>query len=116
MEWFVYMLRCGDGSLYTGITTDPQRRLRQHRGELKGGARYTRAHAPVQLVYIERQTDRSSATKREAQIKALRVQQKESLVPRGFDPENFSTWVQNSSLKTAVQAEFPHYNHVKTDG
>lgn len=91
MEWFVYMLRCGDGSLYTGITTDPQRRLRQHRGELKGGARYTRARAPVELVYIERQIDRSSAAKREAQIKALRVQQKESLVKSGSEPENFST-------------------------
>jgi putative endonuclease len=79
-SWYVYILRCGDQSLYTGITTDPQRRLRQHRGELKGGARYTRARLPLQMVYLEPQPTRSSASKRESEIKALRVSQKEALI------------------------------------
>ena len=88
--WFVYMLRCGDGSLYTGITTDPQRRLRQHRGEIKGGARYTRARRPLVLVYLESQTDRSAAGRREAQIKALKASEKELLIRTQAEAEDFS--------------------------
>ena len=69
-QWFVYILRCADDSLYTGVTTDPQRRLREHNGELVGGARYTRARRPVVLVYTEVCADRSAAGQREAAIKA----------------------------------------------
>lgn len=69
-RWCVYILRCADGSLYTGVTTDPQRRLREHNGELAGGARYTRARRPVSLVYTEGCADRSEAGRREATIKA----------------------------------------------
>ncbi|HEX2250977.1 MAG TPA: GIY-YIG nuclease family protein, partial [Gemmatimonadales bacterium] len=63
MRWTVYMARCGDGSLYTGITTDPERRLAQHnRGN---GAAYTRSRLPVLLVYCEEAADRARALQRE---------------------------------------------------
>ena len=65
--WFVYILRCRGGSLYTGITTDPERRLREHNKGI-GGA-YTRSRRPVRLLFQEAHPDRSSALKREAQIK-----------------------------------------------
>ncbi|WP_286239578.1 GIY-YIG nuclease family protein [Neptuniibacter halophilus] len=68
-DWFVYILRCADGSLYTGVTTDLQRRLRQHNGELVGGAKYTRLRRPVELVWQEPHPDRSAACKRESAIK-----------------------------------------------
>lgn len=86
-RWFVYMLRCADGSLYTGITTDPVRRLRQHRGELKGGARYTRARGVTAMVYLEEQADRSAAAKREVAIKGLKASEKEALLSADFKLE-----------------------------
>jgi len=76
--WFVYMPRCADGSLYTGVTKDLKRRCRQHDGGT--ASRYTRCRRPVALVYHEAQVSRSSALKREAAIKALSRQQKESLI------------------------------------
>lgn len=78
--WFVYMLRCRDGSLYTGIARDVQRRLQEHNGELGVGAKYTRARRPVVLVYQEAQASRSAALKREAAIKRLSRQAKEDLI------------------------------------
>ncbi len=66
-SWHVYILRCSDGSLYTGITTDLERRLDEHNGGR--GARYTRARCPVVMVYREPCLDRSEASKREAAIK-----------------------------------------------
>ena len=77
-EWFVYMLRCADGSLYTGITNDVERRCQQHAAGT--ASRYTRGHLPTVLVYQETQADRSEASKRESAIKALTRQQKESLI------------------------------------
>ena len=68
--WYVYMLQCADLSLYTGITTDLQRRLAEHNGSPLG-ARYTRSRRPVSLVYHESHTDRSTASQRESQIKRL---------------------------------------------
>lgn len=65
------MLRCADGSLYTGITTDLPRRLAEHNGDGPTGARYTRSRRPVQLVYREAARNRSDATQREAAIKRL---------------------------------------------
>jgi putative endonuclease len=65
------MLRCADGSLYTGITTDLARRLAEHNGDSPAGARYTRSRRPVQLVYSEAASNRSDATQREAAIKRL---------------------------------------------
>lgn len=69
-DWYVYMLECADGSLYTGVTTDPERRLREH-NEGPLGARYTRARRPVELVYLERAADRAGACRREARLKAM---------------------------------------------
>jgi len=63
------MLRCADGSLYTGITTDLERRLAEHNGDGPAGARYTRSRRPVQLVYREAASNRSDASQREAAIK-----------------------------------------------
>ena len=69
MTWSVYVLRCGDGSLYTGITNDLERRLAAHRAGT--ASRYTRSRRPVRLVYRERRRSRSAALKREAAIKRL---------------------------------------------
>jgi putative endonuclease len=67
--YFVYILKCKDGSLYTGITTNVKRRFLEHKAG-KGGA-YTRSHLPVKVVYTERKRNRSSASKRESEIKNL---------------------------------------------
>jgi predicted GIY-YIG superfamily endonuclease len=67
--WRVYMLRCRDGTLYTGITVDLRRRLEAHRRG--AAAKYTRSRRPVTLVYRESQPDRSRAQKREAALRAL---------------------------------------------
>ena len=80
--WFVYLLRCADRSLYTGITTDLSRRCQQHNAGT--ASRYTRCRRPAQLVYSERTGSRSLALKREAAIKALTRRQKEALI-RGDD-------------------------------
>ncbi len=77
MSWFVYMLRCGDGSLYTGSTDDVARRLEAHR--TGKGAKYTRGRGPLELVYQEELTDKSAALKREYAIKQLRRAEKEQL-------------------------------------
>jgi len=79
-NWFVYIVRCSDNTLYTGVTTDPVRRLRQHNGELVGGAKYTRARRPVALVWNEQHADRSSATQREYAIKQMTLLQKLNLI------------------------------------
>jgi putative endonuclease len=69
--WFVYVLHCADGTLYTGITTDLDRRLREHNGEGHGGARYTRGRRPVRLHYYEAAASRAEAARREAVVKKL---------------------------------------------
>ena len=69
MNWHVYIIRCSDDSLYTGITTDVARRFDQHASGR--GARYFRGRRPTELVYVESGHDRSSAGKREAEIKVL---------------------------------------------
>ena len=74
--WYVYVLRCADGSLYTGVARDLQRRLLQHNGELAGGSRYTRGRRPVELLWSETEPDRSTAQRREAAIKKLSREQK----------------------------------------
>lgn len=69
--WFVYMLHCADGTLYTGITTDIARRLAEHNGAGGLGARYTRNRRPVMLAYTEPAENRADAARREAAIKQL---------------------------------------------
>jgi putative endonuclease len=78
MAWFVYVVRCGDGSLYTGISNDVEARVAVH--NQGHGARYTRSRRPVTLLYVERRRSRSTAQRREAAIKALPRAQKWALV------------------------------------
>ena len=78
MEYVVYILRCGDGSLYTGITNDLERRVAVHNSG-KGG-KYTRSHLPVIPVYWERVPDKSAALRRELEIKAMTRAQKLELI------------------------------------
>jgi putative endonuclease len=77
--WWVYMIRTNDGQLYTGITTDMQRRWREHTTG-KGGARYFRARKPQAVCLLEMHPDRSAASRREAQIKRFSKAAKELLV------------------------------------
>lgn len=84
--WFVYMLRCADGSLYTGIATDVERRVQEHNHDPRLGARYTRARRSVALVYREPCADRSAAARREAGIKRLTRTQKEALLRAAEHP------------------------------
>ena len=77
-SWYLYILRCRDGSLYTGITTDVQTRLEAHRAGK--GAKYTRGRGPLELVYSENCGDHSTALKREFQVKALSRAEKMKLI------------------------------------
>lgn len=76
--WYLYILRCGDGSLYTGITTDVERRLEAHRQGR--GAKYTRGRGPLELVFQEECGTHSQALKREAAVKRLSRQEKEAMI------------------------------------
>lgn len=77
-RWKLYILRCGDGSLYTGIALDVQARLSQHREGT--GAKYTRGRGPLELVYVEDCEDHSQALKREHQVKSLTKGEKLALI------------------------------------
>ena len=78
--WFLYLLRCNDNSLYTGITTDLQRRLHQHQTQPAKGAKYLRGKAPLSLVFSCQLESKSAALQAEARIKRLPKLQKEALV------------------------------------
>jgi len=78
MQYYVYIVRCNDGTLYTGITTDLKRRLYEHNNSDRG-AKYTKIRRPVHLVYEEIFQDRSSASKREYAIKQLTRKEKLAL-------------------------------------
>jgi len=78
MGFYCYILECADGTYYTGWTTDPDRRERQHNAGK--GARYTKPRRPVKIVYLEPQPDRSTAQKREIKIKKLTRARKEALI------------------------------------
>ena len=80
MSWHVYILKCKDSSLYTGVTKDVQRRIHEHNHCDTKGAKYTRARRPVKLAYTEAQPNRSAACKREAQLKKLTREQKQALI------------------------------------
>lgn len=77
-SWYLYILRCGDGSLYTGITTDVEKRLEAHRSGK--GAKYTRGRGPLELVYRELCGTHSEALKRELRVKAMPREEKLLLV------------------------------------
>ena len=78
--WKLYILRCGDGSLYTGITTDVEKRLEVHRSGK--GAKYTRGRGPLELVYHEECGSHSDALKRELEIKALPREEKIKMIEK----------------------------------
>ncbi len=85
MNWCVYIIRCSDGSLYTGITTDMPRRFQQH--ATGTGAKYFRGRSPEQVVYLEGDHTRSTAGTREWQIKSMNRQDKEELICGWTRPE-----------------------------
>lgn len=91
---YTYILRCGDGSLYTGWTNNLKKRLEDH--NLGHGAKYTRAHLPVMLVYYECFDTKEEAMKREAAIKKLSRSQKERLIVSRPAPD-FSVLVSGST-------------------
>lgn len=77
-NWKLYILLCGDGTLYTGISTDPQRRLKAHR--MGKGAKYTRGRGPLRLVYQEFCGTHSAALRRELEVKAMTREEKLALI------------------------------------
>lgn len=78
MNCYCYIIECADGTYYTGWTTDPDRRLKQHNTGI--GAKYTSTRRPVKLVYLESQSNRSKAMKREIAIKKMKRPQKSKLI------------------------------------
>ena len=79
-KWLIYILECRDGSFYCGITNNIEKRLKQHKGEIKGGAKYTRSHWPCKLVYKEKSASRSEALQREVIIKKMSKDEKQALI------------------------------------
>lgn len=77
-EHYVYVLECSDGSLYTGYTTDPERRVQEHNDGV--GAKYTRGRTPVEIVHLEEYETQSEAMSREYEIKQLSRREKEQVV------------------------------------
>ncbi len=94
--YYVYILRCSDGSLYTGITTDLDKRFARHKDGT--ASRYTRAKGTVRFVYTEKRPDRSSASKREAEIKGWTRAEKLNLIASGSTKSRRSR--KSSSRKT----------------
>ncbi len=82
-SWFVYIVRCSDSTLYTGVAKDLESRILKHNSEA-GGSKYTRARKPVKLVYSEPGGSRSAVCKREYQIKRMSVKQKNILINKGM--------------------------------
>lgn len=82
--WSIYIIRCGDGSLYTGVTTELDRRLREHQGTGTAGAKYLRGRGPLQLVYSLAAADRAEAQRIERRVKKLPRKQKEMLIAGQF--------------------------------
>jgi len=79
--WFVYIVRCSDNTLYTGIAKDLEKRIAEH-NSTKGGAKYTRARKPVDLAYYEQIESRSAAAKREYQLKRMSLKRKNNLIEK----------------------------------
>ena len=85
--WHVYIVECADGTYYTGITTDVERRINEHNYSFKS-AKYTRSRRPVKLVYVETSENRSTASRRENQIKKLNRSKKTLLIEKGNENRN----------------------------
>lgn len=78
--YYTYIMRCEDGSLYTGITTDVERRFKEHQGKLLGGAKYTKGRVPIKVEIVWQSDNRSLASKLEYRIKKLSKVDKETLI------------------------------------
>jgi putative endonuclease len=87
VSWYVYMIRASDESLYTGITTDVERRFNEH-GNPSKGARFFRGRQPLEVVLTEQYADRSLASRREAEIKKMPRKDKLILIGQGILPDN----------------------------
>jgi putative endonuclease len=85
MTWSVYIIRCGDESLYTGVATDVARRFEEHRSQGPKAAKYVRGRTPLQLVYTREIGTRSEALKEEWRIKQLSRAQKEAMLRHSLD-------------------------------
>lgn len=79
-NWYVYIVRCVDRTLYTGVAKDVEKRIEEHNSNNLLGAKYTRYRRPVTLVYREQASSRSEAVRRESEIKKLKRKQKEALI------------------------------------
>ena len=82
--WYLYIVRCSDGSFYTGITTDLEERIKRH--NTGDGAKYTRARRPVRLIYAKKIDSKSEAKRKEIEVKSLSRENKERLIKRGSFP------------------------------
>ena len=82
-EWYLYMIRCNDGTLYTGISNDVTRRFERHQEMGKQGAKYLRGRGPLELVFQKKIGSKSSALKMEQKIKGLSKAQKEIIIHKG---------------------------------
>lgn len=82
MNYFVYIVKCKDKTLYTGIATDLKRRIKEHNGILKGGAKYTRGKRPVKLIHSEKYESRIEASRRESEIKKMTRVEKEIIIEK----------------------------------
>ncbi|ATU05667.1 hypothetical protein BKN14_04500 [Candidatus Gracilibacteria bacterium HOT-871] len=102
--YFVYIVKCFDNSLYTGITTDLIRREKQHNGEIPGGAKYTLSRKPVKIIYFEKFENRSLATKREIEIKKLSKKEKLKLISTKMNNLLYEK-LKNYDLKDAISFE-----------
>jgi len=99
--WYIYVLICADDSLYCGITTNLEKRLKQHNGEIKGGAKYTRSRRPCRFVYIKKAMNRSIASKLEYQFKQLSRKKKIDLI--------------NQARQLVEQDQLAHFLHLQQE-
>lgn len=102
--YFVYIVKCSDNSLYSWITTNLQRREKQHNWEISWGAKYTLSRKPVKLVYFEKFENRSLATKREIELKKLKKPQKLKLISENMKNELFKK-LEKYNLADAIKFE-----------
>ena len=108
-EWYTYIVKCSDGSLYTGITVDVERRVNEHNTSTKG-AKYTSTKRPVHLVYSETQENRSSASKRESAIKKLSRAGKLKII----NEKGTETWKQQNMIQSNKMSKTNIGNKKKT--
>jgi len=93
-QWWVYLILCADGSLYTGISTDPVRRLAEHQSGGMRAARYLRGRGPLQLVYCSPAGERADASRMEYRVKRLSAAHKAALIDSG---ETVGQWLQRNT-------------------